>query len=115
VSDTPVCFVTLRDYVELHVRRLDDLRSVEVCRLDALRAAEQDRRNDLRSADRESIRTATTALDERLKGLNELRTGVATTAELIGVTEAMRRVERLVYIGMGLAIAASVAIPLLLR
>lgn len=99
----PPAGVSLRDYTDLQIRRLDDLR-----------AAEQKRTDDLRAADKEAVRTTKDAMEKRLEGLNELRTGVATSAELVAISDATRRVERLVYIGMGLAIATSVAIPLLL-
>lgn len=89
--------------LELHVRRLDDLRTAEFRRLD-----------DLRTADKEAVRDTRGAMEKRLEGLNELRGDVAPKAALVGVNDAMRRVERLVYIGMGLAIAASIAIPLLI-
>jgi hypothetical protein len=96
--------VPLRDYLELHVRRLDDLRS-----------AERARQDDLRAADKEAVRTTREAMEKRLEGLNELRNDVAPKSALDSVSDAIRRVERLVYIGIGLALAASVAIPLLLR
>jgi cystathionine beta-lyase/cystathionine gamma-synthase len=93
----------MRDYLDAQVRRADDLR-----------AAEQKRTDDLRAADKEAVRTTKDAMEKRLEGLNELRTGVATSAEMSAISDATRRVERLVYIGMGLAIAMSVGIPLLL-
>jgi hypothetical protein len=96
--------VTLRDYLELHIKRADDLR-----------AAESRRTDDLRAADREMVRTSRDAMDKRLEGLNELRSNVATKDQLDALALGSQRIERLVYIGMGLAIAASVAIPLLLR
>jgi hypothetical protein len=96
--------VSLRELMDLQVRRLDDLRS-----------AERARQDDLRSADKEAVRTTKDAMEKRLEGLNELRTGVATKDQLDVLAAGAQRIERLVYIGMGLAIAASVAIPLLLR
>ena len=96
--------VPLRDYFELHVRRLDDLRT-----------AENRRHDDLRAADKEAVRDTRQAMEKRLEGLNELRNDVAPKSSLDSVSDAIRRVERLVYIGMGLAISASVAIPLLLK
>ena len=96
--------VSLRDYTELHVKRLDDLRAAETRRTD-----------DLRAADKEAVRTTKDAMEKRLEGLNELRTGVATKDQLDALATGQQRIERLVYIGMGLAIAASVAIPLLLK
>ena len=95
---------TLKEFNDLQAKRLDDLRNAEISRLD-----------DLRAADKEAVRDARVAMEKRLEGLNELRGDVATKGALASVTESVRRVERLVYIGMGLAIAASVAIPLLLR
>lgn len=89
--------VPIRDYLALQVRRLDDLRTAELRRLD-----------DLRAADKEALRDTRVAMEKRLEGLNELRGDVAPKA-------AVEALQRLVYIGTGLAIAASVAIPLLLR
>lgn len=78
--------VSLRDYMALQVRRLDDLRA----------------------ADKEALRDTRVAMEKRLEGLNELRGDVAPKA-------ALEALQRLVYIGVGLAVAASIAIPLLLR
>ena len=86
--------VPIRDYMALQIRRLDDLRIAELRRLD-----------DLRAADKETMRDTRVAMEERLKGLNELRGDVAPKA-------ALEALQRLVYIGTGLAIAASVVIPI---
>lgn len=96
--------VPLRDYLELHIRRLDDLRSAEIRRVD-----------ELRSADKEAVRDTRQAMEKRLETLNELRSDVATKGALEVVSESVRRNERLVYIGVGLAMAIAVAIPILLN
>lgn|SRR5678816_3730167 len=105
MADLPTAYVvSWKELTDLQAKRQDDLRAAEIKRLD-----------DLRSADKEAVRDTRVAMEKRLEALNELRKGVATQDALAAVSDSVRRVERLVYIGTGLAIAASFAIPLLLR
>lgn len=95
-------------------RRVDDLRRADADARHDHHVLERRAADSAEASSTAAIQNALASLDRRLDGLNELRSGVATKDALDAVADSGRRTDRLVYIATGIAIAASVAIPLLL-
>jgi len=108
--------VPLREHLERLLleqgRRFDDLRAADKTALEAaMTAADKAVRAALEAA-KEAVVKAEGAVSKQLALLNELRTGVATDAQLNALAEKVDAVRKFMFMITGMGVVISIVIPL---